>query len=119
MTRWQACLREGAPPILVPDRFSLWAFLLGPLWLAWRGVFWPAFALFGVELGLRLMPAWLRVPVGLGLMVLTGLLARDLWLVWLQRRGFAVQAVVLGRGRTDALRRLLDARPDLVRGMLS
>lgn len=118
MTRWQACVGEGASPVLVPDRFSMAAFLLGPLWLAWRGIYWPAFALFGAELLLRLAPTWLRAPTGLGLMVLTGLLARDVWVVWLRRRGFALQAVVLGRDRTDALRRLLDARPDLARAML-
>ncbi len=120
MTRFQVCVKPGEPPVLVPDRFSLGAFLFGPVWLAWHAAFLPAFAVFGIEVAAwHWLPGWLNGPVTFGLMVLSGLLARDVWLASLVRRGFALTAVVLGRGRIDALRRLLDARPDLGQSLVA
>ena len=115
MTRFQVCVKDGERPLLVPDRFSFFAFLFGPLWFAWHGLFLVAVVLFGAETVTTLwLPGSLRAPIMLGLMGLSGLLARDALLASLLRRGYALVAVVLGHGRIDALRRVLDSRPDLM-----
>ena len=98
---------------LVPEGFSLGAFLVGPLWLLRHGQ-WLALLLWlavAVVLAL-LLPEALR-GLGLGLLaLLTGLQAQDIRRWTLARAGRPVAGVVLARDADAALARALQGRPD-------
>ncbi|WP_426955728.1 DUF2628 domain-containing protein [Muricoccus radiodurans] len=111
---------------LVREGFSVWAFLLGPLWLLARGL-WLALigyiALVAVLLGaiganMENLPSNAPSYAMLALHLLLGWHARDLQRWTLRRRGFAHHGVVVGNDRDDALLRLLTAKPALARGAI-
>ena len=84
--------------------------LLHRLWfeaLAWLGV---------ALLALILLPGWALAPVALATAMLLGLHGQDLRRAALTRRGWTMTDIVAARDADAALARLLDARPDLVRG---
>ncbi|WP_200845321.1 DUF2628 domain-containing protein [Roseomonas sp. 18066] len=104
---------SGPGLALVPEGFSLAAFLFGPLWLLRHGQ-WLALVLWlalSVLLAL-LLPEALR-GLGLGLLaLLTGLEAQDIRRWTLARQGRPVAGVVLARDADAALARALQGRPD-------
>jgi hypothetical protein len=111
--------RPGRAPRLVPDRFSLFAFLFGPFWLAWKAAWLPAALVLAAEILAHIVVAGPAGSVaGLAIGVLCGLFGREWLVISLRRRGWAMEAVVVARGRDAALRRLLDARPDLHQTLL-
>ena len=110
--------RHGLDPdrdiVVLKDGFSWPAFLLGGLWALWHRMWW-------VALGLIIGAAGLS---GFGVMVfadtfspqvltfafalLAGILAHDLRLWSLERRGFVEGGIVSARNREEALLRFLE-----------
>jgi hypothetical protein len=105
-------VRPGKAPVLVPEGFSVLAALFGWAWLLVHRAWIPAALLFSVSIfvgaGARAIGS--PVPI-LGLMLLQGLVCRDLHRWGLARRGYADAGVVAGADRGSALVRLLDAEP--------
>ncbi|MFT8245578.1 DUF2628 domain-containing protein [Roseomonas sp. BN140053] len=99
-------------PRLVREGFAWWAFLLGPLWLLFKGLWLPllAFLLLSAAIAFALPPALLP-PAGLALGLLLGFHGRDLERWRLARRGLPERGVVLARNEEEAMLRLgsLDA----------
>lgn len=108
--------RPPREPIMLREGFSLWAFLLGPIWTLWFGMWLVSLALIVLHLGILALPAVGIVAdveagvVQLGLSILTGLLARDLRRWTLRRRGWALTAVVCADDARQAEWRFFDAR---------
>jgi hypothetical protein len=113
----QPPLRKGetAPDpdrfVLVRDGFYFWAFLFGPLWLAWRRL-WLVLVLYiavmiGVGIALQLVGAstGLRAFVLLAIAILVGLEAGTLRRWTLGLRGWKNVGVVVGDDRDAAERR--------------
>ena len=96
-----------APPRLVPEGFSWWAFLLGPLWLLAKRLWLPllGWLVLAAATGL-LAPAPWGMAAGLALALLTGWHGRDAERWALERRGLPVSGVVLGRDEEEAILRL-------------
>lgn len=111
MKIYTAHLRAGRVPVLVTEGFTWGALLFGPLWLLWHRA-WVVALLSLVPLGLALLapPAW-RPVLSFGVLLLLGFSGRDLVRWSLARRGYALAHVVAGRGRDDALLRLMDNDP--------
>jgi hypothetical protein len=114
MKIWTAHLRQGQPPTLVREGFSLGAFLFGPLWLALHRAWIPAVLAFAASvLIVKLSGPPAGLVVFLGLMTLLGLSGRDLVRWSLARRGYVIVHAVVARSEEAALARLLNARPEL------
>ena len=112
-------LRDDRPPVLVPEGFSLGAFLLGPLWFALHCAWIPAaFALAAWLAVDTLTSGGIRLVLDAGLMLLQGLSGHDLRRWSLERRGFTLAEVVRARSANTALERLLDRRRDLCERLL-
>lgn len=92
---------RALPARLIPEGFSIWAFLLGPAWLL-RHRAWP-FAL-GAVVSLAVFP-W---PVWPGIALLCGLCGQDARRVMLQWKGWQLHAVVSGADCEQAELRWLD-----------
>nr|WP_314072899.1 DUF2628 domain-containing protein [uncultured Roseococcus sp.] len=103
------------PAVLVPERFSFWAFLFGPFWL-FRHRCWLAGlgALVAMVLA-GLSPAPLDAALPLALALLLGLHGHDLRRWTLERRGMPASHVVLGRDEDTALLRATSQDEDLLR----
>ncbi|CAH2600699.1 protein of unknown function [Rhodovastum atsumiense] len=115
MTIWTAYLRQGRPPVLVPETFSWGAALFGPLWLAVHGA-WIAAVLAlcaGLALGLAL-PAPAGTLAALALAWFLGLTGQDLRRWSLEQRGWRLAGVVAAPDDDGALARLLEGRPELI-----
>ena len=114
MRSYTAHVRDGAAPELVAEGWSWGAALLGPFWFllqrAWvpAGVFAGAMALVSV-----FAPPGVDDAIGLGFIVAAGLMGRDALRWSLERRGYAMEHVLVARDHEGALARLLHARPDL------
>ena len=68
MTSFTVHVREGRPVVLVAERFSLWAMLLGPVWLVFVGAWIPAVLLACAwAAAVMLVPSAALGPVALGL----------------------------------------------------
>ncbi|WP_424136183.1 DUF2628 domain-containing protein [Roseomonas chloroacetimidivorans] len=113
--------RSGEKPRtrLVPEGFSVWAFLFGPLWLLWRGLWLALLGYVLLAAGSALLPAPWDGWAGIALQLLLGLHARDLERWTLQRRGFAHQGVVAAQDEDEALLRAIRAKPLLARGAMA
>lgn len=119
MTSFTVHVKDGAPPLLVPERFSLGALLFGPLWLLLVGAWIPAILLGCAWVAaVLLVPEAMLVPVGLGLAWFAGLCGRDLRRWSLARRGWRAPHVVVARTEEEALERLLRFHPALGLGDL-
>lgn len=97
--------------VLVRDGFYVWAFLFGPLWMAWRRL-WLVLALYiaamiGVGIALQLAGAStsMRGFVLLAMAILVGLEAGTLRRWTLGLRGWKTVGVVVGDDREAAERR--------------
>ena len=119
MTSWSVHVRDGAPVVLVAERFSLWAMVFGPVWLLAVGAWIPA-----VLLGCAWVAAWVMTPeamlpvAGFGLAWFGGLAGPDMRRWGLARRGFRLDHVVVAGSEEAALARLLRFHPGLGAGDL-
>lgn len=108
-------LKGGAPDpgrvAFVRDGFHFWAFLFGPVWMIWRGL-WLAtllYAVFGVALGFALHAA--RLPgtaifvIWFFIALLIGFEASTLCRWTLRRGGWKETAAVVGDDLESAERR--------------
>ena len=119
MTSFTVHVKQGAPVQLVPERFSLGALLLGPLWLLLVGAWIPAILLACAWVAaVLLVPDAMLPPVALGLAWFAGLCGRDLRRWSLARRGWQAPHVVVARSEGEALERLLRFHPALGHGDL-
>ncbi|MGG5809355.1 DUF2628 domain-containing protein [Falsiroseomonas sp. CW058] len=106
------------PPVLLREGFSPWAFLFGPFWFAWNGLWWWAAGLLGLTVAAALLlPEEGSAVIGLALHVLAGMEARDALRARLARRGRPMVGVVAAPDLEIAWFRLAQERPDLVRGL--
>jgi Protein of unknown function (DUF2628) len=97
---------DGA--VFVRDGFHFWAFLLGPLWCLWRGLWLPALAILalgavlaGIGRALQL-PSETQILTQLVLALLVGLEAPNLRRFGLRRRRYVERGGVAARDLTDA-----------------
>ena len=117
MRVYTAHLRPGRMPELVPEGFSLGAFVFGPLWLfahrAWIAGLIAAAVLVGLVLFDAAVSAAAAAFFLLAYAALLGSNGRDLLRWSLARRGYAETYVVAGRNRDAAFGRLLARDPAL------
>jgi Protein of unknown function (DUF2628) len=99
----------------VRDGFSIWAFLLAPLWMLWHRL-WLVLAIYvvlwlGIEAGLLALGAstFVTVPVALFIALLVGLEAGTFRRFTLARRGWRNVGIISGDDLEDAERRFFDA----------
>jgi len=101
--------------VFVRDGFSLWAFLLAPLWMLWHRMWLVLAGYVVVSVGLgtlvKAFAATATVTVGIGLLIslLVGLEAGTLRRFAMSRRGWKNIGVVSGDDREHAERRFFDA----------
>ena len=108
-------LRQGVPPVLVQEGFSLGALLLGPVWLLIQGAWVAAFLNLAAWLLLGQLAALpYQGALTLGLVALQGLFGRDLVRWNLGLRGYVAGPPVAAGDEDAALLRLLTERADLV-----
>ena len=89
------------PTRLLPEGFTLWGLLFGPLWLLFRGA-WPFALLAAAALAASPYLAWPAVAL------LTGLCGHDARRVMLAWRGWRTAGVVVGADGDQAEMRWLD-----------
>src|SRR3954453_21516981 len=109
--------------VFVRDGFHFWAFLLGPLWLAWHRL-WLALifyiaALVGVAGGLNQLHAGAgtRFAVTLLIALLMGFEAASLWRWTVSRRNWRQLDVVVADDEETAERRFFDRWASSRRGL--
>lgn len=102
-----------APPMLLREGFSPWAFLFGPVWLAWHRCWLAALLVLGAELLLTLPPGPVGAALSLGFALLLGLHGRDILRWTRERRGWRLVQVVLAANEERALMRLWRRAPAL------
>jgi hypothetical protein len=104
--------------VLIREGFSIGAALFGWLWLLWQRAWIPAALVFAAELLLfRLATPSSAGAICLGVIVLQGLLGRDLVRWSLARGGYVFGPVVAARDHDTALARLLTERTDLLNNL--
>jgi len=115
-----ASLRAAVPPTaaarsprLLPEGFSLWALLFGPLWLLRHGCWLAALGAFALLAACAFVPDPLGTPLALGVQAMLGLHGHDLRRWTLGRRGWTLAHVVLGADEDAALARAIAAEPRL------
>ena len=87
--------------MLLPEGFSWWALVFGPLWFLWHGLWFSAILLLLVQMALSGAVDYFGVPLALAwipsacVSVLVGFNARDWWRLMLNRQGFTFVGVVL------------------------
>lgn len=115
MRFWTAHFHGDAEPVLIPESFSVGAFVFGPLWLALHRAWIPAGLAFAAAALIALLadpPLSLALEAALALML--GLHGHDLRRWTIERRGYFLGHVLSARSEDDALGRLLTQRPDLM-----
>jgi hypothetical protein len=115
---YTAHIRADRKLVLVKEAFAWGAFLFGPLWLLAQRAWIPAL----VSVVVFALPFAVRPPLRgaliFALMLLLGVIGRDLVRWSLDRRGFALAHVVAGRSSDEAYLRLLDEVPYLTQTRL-
>ena len=115
MRTYTAHLKPSRHPILLLEGWSWAGFLFGPIWLLVQRAWIPALLeIAGAVLLAGLAPPQVWRPALLGLGLLNGLLGRDFIRWSLERRGYALDHVLIAPDRDAALLRLFTARPDLM-----
>jgi len=110
----------GAPRTrLVREGFSVWAFLLGPFWLLFRGLWLALLGAVLVAVAIGFLPGNGPEWGLLALHLLLGFHARDLERWTLRRRGYADAGVVAAPDEEIATIRLVAARPALAPGLMA
>lgn len=117
MSVWTVHLRDGKPAVLVPERFSIWAMLFGPLWLLLHGAWIPAVLVGSAEAVIAALAGEVARPVLLlGLAWLVGLAGQDMRRWSLARRRYRLAHVVAAADEDAALARLYAEHPDTAQG---
>jgi hypothetical protein len=106
---------KGRAPVLVPERFALWAFAFGFLWYLVHRLWWEALALLVLTFGTLLLPDPLAGVALVALHLVAGMEARDRQRARLARRGYAELGVVAAPDAELAWFRLMQQRPDLMK----
>jgi hypothetical protein len=97
--------------VFVRDGFHVWAFLLGPLWMVWRGLwlvllgYLVMLAALGVGLYAARVPDGAVAAIGFLIALLIGFEASTLRRWTLRRNGFSEVAAVVGDDVESAERR--------------
>jgi hypothetical protein len=108
-------VRQGDAPIMVREGFSWAAFFFGFLYLAVHRAWVPAALNLAALILLEPLCQAIGSPAPLlGLALLQGLFARDLWRWGLAQRGYTDGPVVAAADTDQALARLLGAYPNLL-----
>jgi hypothetical protein len=101
--------------VFVRDKFSIWAFLFGPLWMIWRGL-WLVLLLYIVLMGLLQAGLWalgassvVKFTVGVLVALLIGFESSSLRRWTYERRGWINHGVVVADDEEAAERRFFDA----------
>jgi hypothetical protein len=101
--------------VFVRDGFYFWAFLLGPLWMIWRGL-WLVLLLYllvtvTLQVGLHMLGVSevVKFIVGFLIALLVGFEAATLRRWTYGRRGWRNSGVVVGPDRETAERRFFDS----------
>jgi hypothetical protein len=101
--------------VFVRDKFSLWAFVFGPLWMIWRRL-WLVLLLYLIAMAALqavlwavAAPAGVRVAVSFLVALLIGFESSTLRRWTLSRRGWANHGVVVADDEESAERRFFDA----------
>ena len=118
MRFWTVHLREGAEPVLVPERFSWGAFFFGWIWLVLHRAWIPAILFFAATVVIAILPPPpLEAILFFALAVIQGLYGQDLRRWSLERRGYFLAHVVSAPNEEGAITRLLQRRPQLAESM--
>ena len=94
--------------VVLPEGFCWWAFLFGPLWFLFHGLWVSAILLALLHMAFAAaaehfgVPAVFSATASLTLSVLVGFNARDWWRLMLTRQGFGFEPVVLARSLEQA-----------------
>ena len=113
----------GGDIVPVKEGFCWPAFLFGPLWALWHGLWVVALwllaltAVIGAVGAVFALDAVTATALSLGTAVAVGSGANDLRRWTLERRGFSEEGVVMGGGEDSALRRFLANTPMLTGGL--
>jgi hypothetical protein len=113
----------GGDIVPVKEGFCWPAFLFGPLWALWHGLWVVALwllaliAVVGAAGAVFALDAVTATVLSLGAAVAVGGAANDLRRWTLERRGFSEEGVVMGGGEDSALRRFLANTPMLTGGL--
>lgn len=120
--------RNGLDPgrdfVLIPERFNLPAFVLGPVWMVYHRLWLAGFAVLAIHVvlqGLVFLTGFSQsvfLIVSLAIAVILGLCGNDMRRARLKSAGFAEQGVVSGDTYEEAARRYLDSRPGLAAAMV-
>ncbi len=124
MRHYTVHLRRHGPDadsdlVLIKEGFCWPAFFLGPLWALWHRLWLAALVLLVADLGLSGTALLLRLDglsqgaVAVGFVAIVGFVANDLRRRRLERRHYALAAVVSAAGREAAEWRFLDGEPAL------
>ncbi|MGE0225404.1 MAG: DUF2628 domain-containing protein [Acetobacteraceae bacterium] len=114
MNLWTAHLRDGAEPVLLREGFSWGALIFGPFWLLLHRAWIPAAITLAAEiLVILFVPDPFDLLLDAAIALLLGLSGFDLVRWSMETRGYLLTHVLAARTETDALARLLTARPDL------
>jgi hypothetical protein len=101
--------------VFVRDGFHVWAFLFGPIWLAWHRLWLALLGYIVVTTGgmiaLSRLPGGARFTVMLLIALLMGLEAASLWRWTLSRRKWRQLDVVVADDEEAAERRFFDRWP--------
>ncbi|MBE0562786.1 MAG: DUF2628 domain-containing protein [Ochrobactrum anthropi] len=113
----------GGDIVPVKEGFCWPAFLFGPLWALWHGLWAVALwllaliAVVGAANAVFALDAVTATVLTAGAAVAVGGTANDLRRWTLERRGFSEEGVVMGGGEDSALRRFLANTPMLTGGL--
>jgi hypothetical protein len=100
--------------VFVRDGFYFWAFLLGPLWLAWRRLWVALIGYIVITIGVAVVLSRLHAGAGTRFIVmllialLMGVEAASLWRWTVSRRKWRQLDVVVADGAETAERRFFD-----------
>ena len=119
MRTYTAHVKSGRQTVLLREGWSWGAALFGGVWLLFQRAWIPAVLQVAlIAIAMRLTPPHLHAPIVLAIVVITGMLGRDMVRWSLERRGYALAHVVAARDGAGAVGRLLTARPDLAPSFL-
>jgi hypothetical protein len=100
---------QRRPAVLIPEGFSFWAFLFGPLWLFGHRCWLAGGIVLVAFIALALLPAPWGEALPLALALLLGFHGHDLRRWTLERHDMPASQVVLGRDEDGALLRATSA----------
>ena len=104
------------PPVILRDAFSLWPVLFGPFWFFAQRLWLEGMAMLAAIVALAvLVPDPASSVLLLAVHLLAGLEGRDRLRARLERQGLAPLGVVAARNQDQALFRLAQQRPDLIK----